>query len=110
MNTTGKYILKGREVVECSDLFEWAKSFEITNRRIAKDKIGLVTVSTIFLGLDHSFRFETMIFGGKFDGKQWRYATYNAAEAGHKLAVYKVKELPVFIHVFFNILNWYKNL
>ena len=27
--------------------------------------------------------FETMIFGGQYDDYQWRYSTYEEAEAGH---------------------------
>jgi hypothetical protein len=51
-----------------------------------------VYVSTVFLGLDHSFGegppqlFETMIFGGEHDEYQERYSTWDEAEAGHKKA------------------------
>lgn len=50
-------------------------------------------VSTVFLGIDHNFGdgapllFETMIFGGKHNEYQRRYATWTEAEAGHKHAV-----------------------
>jgi hypothetical protein len=42
----------------------------------------------VFLGIEtcifgrHDF-FETMIFGGPFDGAQMRYATWAEAEEGH---------------------------
>ena len=52
-----------------------------------------VTVSTVFLGLDHSFvpgsapvLWETMIFGGDDDGYQERYTSRAAAVAGHTRA------------------------
>jgi hypothetical protein len=53
-----------------------------------------VYVSTVFTGMNHRFLgggppllFETMIFGGKLDGNQWRFASWDDAEVGHKAAV-----------------------
>ena len=62
------------------------------DRQIANTVKDGVRVSTIFLGIDHSLGggppllFETMIFGGEHDQDQWRHATYDEAEKGHKLA------------------------
>ncbi len=93
-----KYILEGMTPVPVDDLYKWGEWLEKNDRHIAKDKIGSVTVSTIFLGLDHSFAnggppvlFETMIFGGKHDQWQDRYRTWDEAEAGHRKAVEMVK-------------------
>jgi hypothetical protein len=88
------YILVDR-VPFAVDLMTWAKWFEnIDNRRIAETVINdRCHVSTVFLGLDHNFRggepllFETMIFGGAYDGELVRYATWAQAEAGHADAV-----------------------
>jgi hypothetical protein len=89
---SGKYILDGRKPVPEPDLFKWAKWFESSDRIVAKNRNlpGDATVSTVFLGLDHRFvkdgpplLFETMIFGGRHDGLQWRYATYDEAKQGH---------------------------
>jgi len=88
-----KYILDGHEVKPV-DLMAWAKWFETAERHVAKTKINDdVHVSTVFLGLDHSFGagppllFETMIFGGEHDQYIDRYETWEQAEAGHKKAV-----------------------
>jgi hypothetical protein len=80
----------------CEDLLEWASWFENDkNRRVAKTEIDDVLISTIFLGLDHNFSpvadpltyqpvlWETMIFGGKHDKYQRRYASRLEAELGH---------------------------
>lgn len=82
-----------------SDSLEWARSFENREaRRVASDKMGDVTVSTVFLGLDHSYGegppllFETMIFGGEHSDDQWRYSTWEEAEQGHRAAVALVRE------------------
>jgi len=86
---TDKYILDGREAVPCHDLTEWGTWFENADRHVAKDEIGDVKISTIFLGLDHSFGqgppllFETMVFGGDADGDMDRYSTWEEAEQGH---------------------------
>ena len=87
----GKYILDGHKAVPCDDVFEWGRWFEKANRRVAEEVRGEIRVSTVFLGLDHSFGsgppllFETMIFGMK-DIYQERYSTWEEAEDGHKRA------------------------
>jgi len=96
-----KYILKDGEPVLATDIIHWATWFEkaSTNkeRTVAKDKIGEAVVSTVFLGIDHSWDggppvlWETMIFGGKHDDYQERYSSLKDAEAGHKVAVNLVK-------------------
>jgi hypothetical protein len=89
------YILKdGKPVLE-PDLLKWAKWFEggDDKRRVAWTEIGDVKVSTVFLGIDHSFGggvpvlYETMIFGGEHDEYQDRYHTLEEAMIGHEKAV-----------------------
>ena len=85
-----KYILEGTKTVECTNLIQWAESFENDNRIVAQTSIGKVKVSTVFLGIDHSFGgdipllFETLIFGGSLNSKMKRYETWEQAELGHK--------------------------
>ncbi|KKL28055.1 hypothetical protein LCGC14_2379020 [marine sediment metagenome] len=89
-----KCILKGRELVP-APLMEWAEWFETADRRIALTRIGHVGVSTVFIGLDHSFGsgpplyFETMVFRSGSSGELLckRYSTYDEAEAGHEAIV-----------------------
>jgi hypothetical protein len=92
-----KYILVDGKPVREPDLIKWAKWFETSReeRIVLKNKIlkGTVEVSTVFLGLDHSFGrgrpliYETMIFGGKYDDYQDRYSTKEEAVAGHAQAM-----------------------
>lgn len=90
-----KYILEGRTPVRCDDLYKWARWFENgAARRVAFDHVGDgLTVSTVFLGLDHNWGegppqlFETMIFGGPHDEYQERYSTWDEAVHGHARAV-----------------------
>jgi hypothetical protein len=55
-------------------------------------------ISTVFLSLDHNWGdgppliFETMVFGGKYDQEQERYATETEALAGHERWVAKASE------------------
>ena len=57
--------------------------------RIGSDHVGDVWVSTVWLGLNHSWWpgppliFETMVFGGPDNEEMERYATKEAALAGH---------------------------
>src|SRR3990167_704654 len=86
-----RYILVNGEPQACEDLLTWARWFEDASeeRIVAQDCIADVRISTVFLGLDHSFGqgepllFETMIFGGSQDQYQRRYSTREAAVSGH---------------------------
>ncbi len=76
------------------DVITWAMWFESNDREVAyTEKEDGVFISTVFLGIDHSFGgdkpllFETMIFGGDNDGYQDRYATKEEALAGHEEAL-----------------------
>jgi len=63
-------------------------------RRVDLTTVGVLTVSTVFLGIDHGWRgvpvlFETMIRNheGMFLDHQWRYHTVEEARAGHAKVV-----------------------
>ena len=88
------YILDGKKPLSC-DLITWTRWFEGAERHVAKSggpKDKKPYVSTIFLGLDHSFGdgppllFETMIFGGEHDQYQDRCSTWEEAVAMHERA------------------------
>ena len=95
---TDKYILDGHNVVVCDDLIKWAEWFEVADRTVARTKIGVVKISTVFLGLDHQFSggkpllFETLVFGGELDGEMDRYSTWDEALNGHEKMVERVKD------------------
>ncbi len=93
----GRYILDEKGVpVPCEDLIVWGKWLERadSDRIVKQTTRDKVKVSTVFLGLDHSFGlgegppilFETMIFGGEHDDYQQRYATREEALMGHEEA------------------------
>jgi len=71
----------------------------IDDCRVALDAVGDVEISTVWLGIDHSYQagvgrpliFETMIFGGTHDGEQRRYATEEEALAGHVETVERIR-------------------
>lgn len=87
-----KYILEGHRPVKVSSVKEWGEWFERGDRQVASTTGNGIHVSTVFIGLDHSFGgpkpllFETMIFGGKHDEYQERYSTWEEAEEGHREA------------------------
>lgn len=94
----GYYILDGKTPVPTSDLHAWGRMFDdLEARRVARDEIGSVSVSTVFIGLNHRFGdgppllFETMIFGGEHDQYQDRCSTWAEAEAMHAKAVALVR-------------------
>lgn len=99
----GHYILENGEITEV-DLMTWARWLEtdkdFSKRRVSQTYIGNVHVSTVFLGLDHSFGhgapllFETMIFGGEHDEFCMRYSTLEEAMRGHEKVVEMVNTPP----------------
>ena len=90
---TDHYILEDGNPVPCDSLFKWARWMGRNDRHLARDIFSDVRVSTVFLGLDHSFGgsvpilWETMIFGGEHDQYQKRYSSKEEALAGHDEAV-----------------------
>lgn len=90
------YILEGKEPKQIDDVLEWATQFETQNKIVEQTDIGDVLISTVFLGVDHSYfgstpiLFETMIFGGNNNDYQDRYSTWDEAVIGHQLACEKV--------------------
>lgn len=95
-----KYILdKDRKPQPCPNLDAWAAWFEKADRIVLLDKLPTGTVSTVFLGLDHSLPntghpilWETRVFGGKLDGEQRRFSSEAAAIACHKELVEQVRK------------------
>ena len=86
--------------VEEPDLMTWALWMERGNRIVRQDHLGRVMISTVFLGIDHRFGrsrsgppvlWESMVFSGKHDGAQERYASAQAALEGHWLLVEMVR-------------------
>jgi len=90
MRLVDRHILDANgEPVPCEDLFTWGRWMQTADRHVAHTHFGDVRVSTVFLGLDHSFGdgppvlWESMVFGGPLDQEQRRYTSRADADAGH---------------------------
>jgi hypothetical protein len=89
-----------KQSIPCNVL-EWARFFnDIGNRRVAFTVLGDTNVSTVFLGLDHSFGgpvpvlFETLAHNPiNEDELMERYTTWEEAVEGHNKMVEKIKGL-----------------
>lgn len=99
MMSLSYWILVGQTPIEV-EREEWGRWFEGPERIIAQKTIGDVHVSTVFLGIDHSFQlgtpdipvlFESMVFRGKLDETCWRYRSYIEAKRGHEKLVRAVR-------------------
>jgi hypothetical protein len=111
------FILEDRKPVQARNLMAWARWMETGDRRVAFSTLADgSTVSTVFLGLDHSWNngppvlFETCIFYdestvvpeelfGRLCGSsevQTRYCTWAEAELGHQAIV---ETLSVALHL-----------
>lgn len=92
------YSYKGDfETYPCS-IDEWAEMLK-KSRTVSSDTIKGVTVSTVFLGLDHNYSgegppliFETLVFGGTLDQEMYRYSTVQQAREGHEKMLSRVRE------------------
>lgn len=94
------YILDGKTPVHEPDFMKAARWFETANRVVARTTVNGLLVSTVFLGIDHSFGggppslFETMVFGSsgeEIEDYTERCSTWDEAEAQHKQAVAMVE-------------------
>lgn len=94
------YIMDEQGRIKPATLMEYAEfTKDESNRRVDRTVLPDGTsISTVFLGLDHGYSlfdennhepvlFETMIFGGKYDDRQWRYCTLEEAQVGHNMIV-----------------------
>lgn len=117
-----KFILNGKVPEACADLMRWGRWIQTADRIVARTEVGALSVSTVFLGMNHNFidgpplLFETMVFrpaakseqsnfiirkiskvevGGDVDLTR-RYSTWDEAEAGHaKIVALLVAAKPV---------------
>lgn len=91
----GTYRLKENKTYERCSVLEWSKQhselYRTNKLHVGHIDIDAYTVSTVWLGVDHSFSFsnkpilfETMVLGADY---QDRYSTWEEAEEGHKKAV-----------------------
>lgn len=82
--------------IKRASMLEWVQWFSnFENRKVDRTDIEEgVFVSTVCLGLDHNFDFEswkehkpilfeTMVMGGPFSDMGWRYASWGEAKRGH---------------------------
>lgn len=81
----------------CEDPARWHRWHEANSHllRVALDKIGKVSVSTVFLTEGNGcppYLWETMVFGGVKDGHCERYSSRKAAREGHARTVALVKQ------------------
>jgi hypothetical protein len=105
---TDKYILDDEHnAIPEPDLLKWAEWFETFDRRVRSDVIGPYHVSTVFLGLDHSFSrgnprarpllFETMVFNVIGGGReavdiQERCSTWREAIEQHERIAAEIRQ------------------
>lgn len=95
------YILDGHTAIPC-DMMTWARWLQADKDRriVAKSDVDGARVSTVFLGLDHSYGigppllFETLVFDGPHDGDMERCTTWEEAEAQHAAMCAKLKGQP----------------
>jgi hypothetical protein len=101
------YRRRANGIVTACDSIESAQ-MTTEERRVALTTIGDITVSTVFLGIDHNWSgegppvlWETMIFGME-DEPCWRYSSEKEALEGHEQAVLVAEEfIPPELEMYF---------
>ena len=110
------FVLDGHDVVPAASMLEASMFLKMSSlRRVARFKIFGTMVSTVFLPINHNFGrfdpenlpeiddgverrpivFETMVFGGRYDGECCRYCTWDEAVRGHWKMVWKIVSDPL---------------
>lgn len=76
--------------VKCKTIDEWADFHKTKQRYLFHNKLNAIWISTVFLGLDHSFDdtsapvlFESMSFNNQSEMDCDRYTSYDDAKIGH---------------------------
>lgn len=93
------YILVDRKPVQHANDDEWWRWYNVEeNRRVAKDYVGDVCISTVFISLDlrappnRGKLFETKVFRDGNGGEERYAATWEEAERVHAEVVALVKQ------------------
>jgi uncharacterized membrane protein YgcG len=92
------------------DAARWMEE-DPNNKVVKQEEVNDTFVSTVFLGLDHSWNsdipvlWETMIFGGEHDQYQDRYCSYEDALEGHQRAVNLINNSKKFLNTMSNWKN-----
>lgn len=89
------YILDDEDKPIRSTIDDYSKWLQENPERkaVKQEHVGDVYISTVFLGLDHSWNegkpvlWETMIFGGEHDQYMDRYSSVEGALQGHEHAL-----------------------
>lgn len=86
------YVLDEYLNIREATIEEWEEYYcDMEKRRIAFTRVSpRIMVSTVFLGLDHSFKedttpvlFESLVIGGKHSDDMLRYTSFDDAIKGH---------------------------
>ena len=87
------WVLEGHEPRPATPL-AWAHQFEWHGRIVAETRTGATHISTVFMGVELLFNndgppllFETLVYGGAYDGQRALYATWEEAQNGHQTMV-----------------------
>jgi len=85
-------IIPVNTINDVADMFD-----DFKKRKVGHTCIGDIEISTVFLCIDHNYTnngppvlFETMVFGGEFDGECRRYSSWDEALSGHEKWVKKL--------------------
>lgn len=93
---------ENKKPIPVDDIRELARWFETNDKVVIKTKVKDCEVSTVFLGLNHRIVdagkpliYETLVFGGEFDGEMNLYSTRKEAKEGHKQMVKMISDRDV---------------
>jgi hypothetical protein len=96
---TDFYILDQNKKAIEANIIEYAQfNSDANNWRVKKDIVGDTVISTVFLGVNHSYDggrpllFETMVFGGVHDEYMDRCSTWDEAIIQHSKVLNMVKD------------------
>jgi hypothetical protein len=86
------FIIENGQPVCEPDALKWAEWLHAADRLVARTMIGDIRVQTDFIGVnayvsDPPLVWETMVFGGRWDGYQERHSSEVNARVGHERAV-----------------------
>ena len=91
MNATFWIQIDGNPIA-VDDVNVWATWIsDPDNKIVRKTDVGETEVSTV-RDEGPPILYETLVFGGPLDQEMWRYATREAAEAGHEAMVKRVQD------------------
>jgi len=94
------YVLENKKIVSVDNVVEYLEKMEKAETNVRTTAFQKIVVSSVFVGIDFSINtknrkpriFETVVFGGSYNGYKYLSTSWNSTLKKHRQLVNLIKE------------------